>query len=109
MEKPALKGKSTTRKRKTDSIASKKQSWEKERKVAKGLDLKLPIGQDGLTPDAVYTPADIADLDYMKDLGFPGEYPFTRGPYAEMYRLRPFRMSLPAGFGRAEESRDRLD
>ena len=97
------------RKRNIDKITSEKKRWEQGRKVAEGLDLKLPVGPEGLDAAPVYTPSDIPDLDYMRDLGFPGEYPYTRGPYAEMYRLRPFRLSLPAGFGRAEESRDRLD
>jgi methylmalonyl-CoA mutase N-terminal domain/subunit len=42
----------------------------------------------GASVDAIYTPADTADLDYAKDRGAPGEYPYTRGPYTNMYRGR---------------------
>ncbi len=54
-----------------------------------------------------YTPADIADLDYEKDLAFPGEYPFTRGVQPTMYRGRFWTMRQYAGFADAEESNRR--
>ena len=38
--------------------------------------------------DRLYTPEDVADIDYEEDLGFPGEEPYTRGPYPTMYRGR---------------------
>src|SRR5689334_18948136 len=52
----------------------------------------------------LYTPADLPDFDYEHDLGFPGEYPFTRGVQATMYRSRYWTMRLFAGFGSAEET-----
>ncbi|MFN2291784.1 MAG: methylmalonyl-CoA mutase [Anaerolineae bacterium] len=55
----------------------------------------------------LYTPLDIADLDYGRDLGFPGEYPFTRGPHATMHRGRLWTMRMFAGFGTAEETNER--
>lgn len=55
----------------------------------------------------LYTPLDIADLDYENDLGFPGEYPFTRGIQPTMYRGRLWTMRQYAGFGTAEESNKR--
>lgn len=55
----------------------------------------------------LYTPLDVADLEYERDLGFPGEYPFTRGVHATMYRGRPWTMRLFAGFGSAEETNER--
>jgi len=64
------------------------------------------------TPDGVeirptYGPADGA-VDYLRDLGFPGEYPFTRGIYPTMYRGRLWTMRQYAGFGTAEESNRRF-
>jgi methylmalonyl-CoA mutase N-terminal domain/subunit len=56
----------------------------------------------------LYTPADIADLDYAEDLGFPGEPPYTRGVYPTMYRGRPWTMRQFAGFGTAEETNERF-
>jgi methylmalonyl-CoA mutase, N-terminal domain len=56
----------------------------------------------------LYTPVDIADLDYERDLGFPGQYPFTRGVQPTMYRGRLWSMRQYAGFGTAEESNRRF-
>src|SRR5688572_6306830 len=58
--------------------------------------------------ERLYTPLDIADLDYDRDLGFPGEYPFTRGVQPTMYRGRFWTMRQYAGFGTAEESNQKF-
>jgi methylmalonyl-CoA mutase N-terminal domain/subunit len=58
--------------------------------------------------DRLYTPLDIAELEYMRDLGLPGEYPFTRGIHPTMYRARPWTMRMFAGFGTAEETNQRF-
>ncbi|TPW02488.1 MAG: methylmalonyl-CoA mutase, N-terminal domain, partial [bacterium] len=55
----------------------------------------------------LYTPLDIRDMDYQRDLGFPGEYPFTRGIHANMYRGRRWTMRQFSGFGTAEETNQR--
>ena len=56
----------------------------------------------------VYTPLDTAGLDYLRDLGFPGQYPFTRGVQTTMYRGRLWTMRQYAGFGTPEESNQRF-
>ncbi|MEX1103680.1 MAG: methylmalonyl-CoA mutase family protein [Dehalococcoidia bacterium] len=56
----------------------------------------------------LYTPLDIAGFDYDRDLGFPGEYPFTRGVQPTMYRGRFWTMRQYAGFGTAEESNQKF-
>ncbi|SEN95949.1 methylmalonyl-CoA mutase, N-terminal domain [Halorientalis persicus] len=58
--------------------------------------------------DRLYTPEDVADLDYGDDLGFPGEAPYTRGVYPTMYRGRTWTMRQFAGFGTAEETNERF-
>ncbi|QUO47126.1 acyl-CoA mutase large subunit family protein [Halorubrum ruber] len=58
--------------------------------------------------DRIYTPDDVADLDYDEDLGFPGEAPYTRGVYPTMYRGRTWTMRQFAGFGTAEETNERF-
>ena len=58
--------------------------------------------------DRIYTPEDVADLDYDEDLGFPGEPPYTRGVYPTMYRGRTWTMRQFAGFGTAEETNERF-
>jgi methylmalonyl-CoA mutase N-terminal domain/subunit len=55
----------------------------------------------------VYTPLDIPDFDYLRDLGLPGEYPFTRGIHATGHRGRLWTMRMFAGFGTAEETNAR--
>ncbi len=56
----------------------------------------------------VYTPEDIKDLDYTRDLGFPGEYPFTRGVHATMHRGRLWTMRQFSGYGTAEQTNQRF-
>ncbi|MFP9191460.1 methylmalonyl-CoA mutase [Natrialbaceae archaeon A-CW1-1] len=58
--------------------------------------------------DRLYTPEDVGDLEYLEDLGFPGEEPYTRGPYPTMYRGRTWTMRQFAGFGTAEETNERF-
>jgi methylmalonyl-CoA mutase N-terminal domain/subunit len=57
--------------------------------------------------ERLYTPLDLADSDYQQDIGFPGEYPFTRGIQPTMHRGRLWTMRQYAGFGTAEESNKR--
>ncbi|WP_246987889.1 methylmalonyl-CoA mutase family protein [Halorientalis marina] len=61
-----------------------------------------------LEVDRLYTPDDVADIDHDEDLGFPGEEPYTRGPYPTMYRGRTWTMRQFAGFGTAEETNERF-
>jgi methylmalonyl-CoA mutase, N-terminal domain len=61
----------------------------------------------GLPLDPVYT-SDTTPIDYDRDLGIPGEYPFTRGVYPTMYRGRQWTMRQFAGFGTAEETNERF-
>ncbi len=60
-----------------------------------------------LEPNRLYTPLDIEGFDYEKDLGYPGEYPFTRGVQPTMYRGKFWTMRMYAGFSTAEESNKR--
>ncbi len=58
--------------------------------------------------DRLYTPLDLAALDYARDLGLPGEYPYTRGVHATMHRSKLWTMRMFAGFGTAEETNARF-
>ena len=98
-------------KQKLDEIRQRKEKWEKEIAV-KNLE-KLPERGEFFTSSEipvsrVYTPPDVADLDYLRDLGFPGEYPFIRGVYPTMYRARFWTMRQYAGFGTAEQTNQRF-
>lgn len=97
--------------KKLDEIRRQKEKWGKET-LNKSFD-KLPErGQFRTSSDIpvsqVYTPGDIAELDYLRDLGFPGEYPLTRGVYPTMYRARFWTMRQYAGFGTAEQTNKRF-
>ncbi|MEE8163745.1 MAG: methylmalonyl-CoA mutase family protein [Anaerolineae bacterium] len=60
----------------------------------------------GIEVERVYTPKE-AEIDYVEDLGFPGQYPFTRGVYPTMYRSRLWTMRQYAGYATAAESNRR--
>ncbi len=86
--------------------------WEGE-KVKKAL-AKAPERQEhfethsGIPVERLYTPLDLDEWDYRAKLGFPGEYPFTRGIQPTMYRGRLWTMRQYAGFGTAEETNRRF-
>jgi methylmalonyl-CoA mutase N-terminal domain/subunit len=61
----------------------------------------------GIEIDTVYTPEDLPDFDYIRDLGYPGEYPFARGVQPNMYRGRMWTIRQYSGFGTAEETNQR--
>jgi methylmalonyl-CoA mutase N-terminal domain/subunit len=85
-------------------IGEEKARWAKEKKVEDLPPAHSEIGQ--LLPP-VFTPSDVADVDYIRDIGFPGEFPFTRGVYPGMYRKGPWQMRLYSGFGTAEDTNKR--
>ncbi len=93
------------------SLEQQKDAWERG-PVAKTLEQfgerseqfrttsELPV-------ERLYTPLELAEADYQRDQGLPGEYPFTRGIQPTMYRGRLWTMRQYAGFGNAEESNRR--
>jgi methylmalonyl-CoA mutase N-terminal domain/subunit len=62
----------------------------------------------GISLNRLYTPEDLEKYDYLSDLGFPGQYPFTRGIQPTMYRTRFWTMRQYAGYGSAEETNKRF-
>lgn len=85
------------------SIKEAKEKWETQQfRERQNLFTTL----SGIPVSRLYTPADV-DIDYVNDLGFPGEYPFIRGVYPTVYRGRLWTMRQYAGFATAEESNKR--
>lgn len=95
-----------------EKIKASRNNWEEkslkkvltrfgERKEEFKLDSDIDI-------ERVYTPEDTENLDYLNDLGFPGEYPYTRGVQPTMYRSRHWTMRQYAGFGTAKETNTRF-
>lgn len=93
------------------NTSKNKHEWQE--KVLKPLLKKAPereesfLTHSGIEIDTVYTPDDHQGSDYVQKLGYPGEYPFTRGVQPTMYRGRIWTMRQYAGFASAEESNKR--
>lgn len=85
-------------------IAEEKKRWAKEKKVE---ELPAAHSEMGRPLPPVFAPDDLQGIDYLRDIGFPGEYPFTRGVYPGMYRKGPWQMRLYSGFGTAEDTNRR--
>lgn len=66
------------------------------------------VTQSSVPIERLYSPLDIPDFDYGRDLGFAGEYPYTRGVHATGHRGRLWTMRMFAGFGTAEETNERF-
>ncbi len=91
-----------------DELKKSLDEWYKRRKE-RSKDIKPKYQTiSGLEIKDLYTPLDIKDFDYKEKLGFPGEYPYTRGPYYNMYRGRVWTMRQFAGFGRASDTNKRF-
>ena len=84
-----------------DQIKAEKDRWETKHLSKGGIHPEKTTS--GLEVGVVYTPSDLENQDYLRDLGFPGEYPFTRGVYPTMYRGNLWSMRQYAGFADAEE------
>ena len=94
-----------------ERLQGEKQQWD-ETVVQKSLS-RLPEREDLMTTSSVpierlYTPLDNAALNYSRDIGLPGAYPYTRGVQPTMYRAKPWTMRMFAGFGTAEDTNARF-
>jgi methylmalonyl-CoA mutase N-terminal domain/subunit len=90
------------------SIKKAKKSWESS-KLSNQKQWRDEFVTTSSKPvKVIYTPLDIPDLDYMRDLGFPSEYPYTRGVQPSMYRGRIWTMRQFAGMGSAQETNQRF-
>ncbi|MDA8186909.1 MAG: methylmalonyl-CoA mutase family protein [Dehalococcoidales bacterium] len=100
------------RRKDIERMASKQREWE-EGLLCKSLQ-RAPerreqfVTTSGVPVERLYTPVDIAGKDYATELGFPGEYPFTRGVHPTMYRGKLWTMRMFAGYGTAEETNARF-
>ena len=95
-----------------DQIAKERKRWE-QTTLPKWLSTN-PESKEKFTNTSeikinrLYTPEDLANRDYTRDLGFPGEYPFTRGVHATMYRGKLWTMRQFSGMGTAEQTNKRF-
>ncbi len=95
-----------------NELEALEREWEE--KILKPILAKAPERKkrfethSGIEVKRLYTPTDTKNLDYARDLGFPGAYPFTRGIYPTMYRGRLWTMRQYAGYATAEETNARF-
>jgi len=87
-------------------IAEAKKRWEESLPDCSGSGPFETVSGDPV--DILYTPADVEGSVYETDLGFPGQYPYTRGVYGTMYRGRPWTMRMFSGFGSAADTNGRF-
>lgn len=83
-----------------------RKSWEKELASSKERNASF-TSVSGEEVGLLYTPEDVAGMDYERDLGYPGEFPYTRGVRHNMYRGRLWTMRQFSGFGSPEDSNQR--
>ncbi|MBI3537280.1 MAG: methylmalonyl-CoA mutase family protein [Chloroflexi bacterium] len=99
-------------KKELESIQQAKDKWEEttlQQTLARSPERREKfITTSSEEIDRLYTPLDIAEMDYARDLAMPGDYPYTRGVHATMYRGRLWTMRMFAGFGTAEETNARF-
>jgi methylmalonyl-CoA mutase N-terminal domain/subunit len=97
---------------KTNRIMKERERWEKTtlpKWIGQSPERKSEFrNHSGTLIKRVYTPEDVKDLDYVRDLGFPGGYPFTRGVHATMHRGRLWTMRQFSGYGTAEQTNQRF-
>ncbi|HET6461731.1 MAG TPA: methylmalonyl-CoA mutase family protein [Syntrophales bacterium] len=92
---------------KIKEVSSKTAEWEKNKYACQRQLKKKYETLSGFEVKPLYTPNDVANLDYLQDLGYPGEGPFIRGVHPTMYRGRTWTHRQLAGFGPPEETNKR--
>jgi methylmalonyl-CoA mutase N-terminal domain/subunit len=88
-----------------EEIRKQKEAWKK--KFLESCPNYEATNPSGRKIEALYDPSDIDPFDYEKELGHPGEYPFTRGVYTTMHRGRVWTMRQFSGYGTARDSNTR--
>ncbi len=89
-----------------DKIREGKATWESTARASKQLQAKFTT-VSGKPIDLLYTPEEVAHINYLADIGFPGEFPYTRGIHHTMYRGKVWTMRQFAGFGTPEDTNER--
>ncbi|GAC1481796.1 MAG: methylmalonyl-CoA mutase family protein [Candidatus Dormibacteria bacterium] len=84
-----------------------REDWATRYRGGKRLPKETATTLSGLPIEPLYTPEDLRDWDYDEKLGYPGEYPYTRGVYPSMYRGQMWTIRQFAGYGTAEETNKR--
>ncbi|MFQ5443729.1 MAG: methylmalonyl-CoA mutase [bacterium] len=88
-------------------VVTARKEWEKSLASSKNQNGKfMTVSSEPV--EILNTPDDVQDMDFMQDIGFPGEFPYTRGVHRDMYRGRLWTMRQFAGFGKAKDTNERF-
>jgi methylmalonyl-CoA mutase N-terminal domain/subunit len=97
--------------KKKETVRDRRKRWERERLKSRLSRIPERLRRFSTVSDeeisSLYTPADLEEIDFLKETGFPGEYPYTRGVQPSMYRGRLWTMRQFSGFGSAEDTNAR--
>ena len=96
-----------------EDLKAQKAEWEKilKKDIERHGERRREFSSSsGIPSQSLYTPLNLEaeKIDYLRDIGFPGQYPFTRGIYPNMYRREPFTFRIYTGFGTPKETNQRL-
>src|SRR5262245_17719659 len=95
-----------------EESGERKKRWEKETlepSLKKMPEREIPFTTvSGVEIQDLYAPSDIQDIDFEREIGWPGEYPYTRGIHASLYRSKIWTMRQFSGFGSAAQTNERL-
>lgn len=94
-----------------DDLRASREKWEQELKKAfdarpERLERFATVSDQEI--ERIYTPEQVRELDFQRDIGFPGQFPFTRGCQPSMYRGRLWTMRMFAGLGTAKDTNERF-
>jgi methylmalonyl-CoA mutase N-terminal domain/subunit len=106
--KPVIEKERATREATTreERLAAREAAWRERWEAQSKRDIDFTT-TSSMEVEPLYTPGDLEGNDFHRDVGFPGEYPYTRGVYDSMYRTRLWTMRQFAGFATAEETNQR--
>ncbi len=94
-----------------DAIRAARATWDEtvlRKSLQRGPEREQAFAASSMPIERLYTPADTENVDYLRDIGFPGAFPFTRGIQPTMYRGRLWSMRQYAGYGTADETNQRF-
>ena len=86
-------------------IQTEKKKWTEDQLMRKPFERRFTDW--GEPAEALYTPDDLEAIDYLEDIGFPGQYPFVRGVHPAMYLAQPWTMRQYSGFATPEDTNER--
>ncbi len=92
----------------TNAIKREKEKWQNRAQQSENMRSVKFTTVSGTPIEMLYTPDDVENINFLTDIGFPGEYPYTRGIHSTLYRGKLWTMRQFAGFGTPEDTNERF-